>query len=165
MIEGLKLTMTGEQVRKRLAVRIKQHEQLVTHYMKEAAREPDPNDDYDFVLPEHMCEYEQELHGWHADALTFIREHIEGGETYRLGPADLAFAELLPPKPGLVRQEEYERQERVGFSLERIAKEIGRTSFGLDPLQLAKEEHARIAEAGKTGRARRRPPKAAAGRK
>ena len=53
----------------------------------------------------------------------------------------------------------------MGFSLERIAKEIGRTSFGLDPLQYAKEEHARIAEAGKTGRARRRPPKAAAGRK
>ena len=62
MIEGLKLTMTGEQVRKRLAARIKQHEQLVAHYMKEAAREPDPKDEYDFVLPEHMCEYEQELH-------------------------------------------------------------------------------------------------------
>ena len=165
MIEGLKLTMTGEEVRKRLAARIKQHEELVTHYMKEAAREPDPKDELDFVLPAHMCEYEQELHGWRADALTCIREHIEGGEIYRLGRADLAFGELLPLKPGLVRQEEYERDQRVGFNLERIAKEIGRTRFGLDPLLYAKEEHARIAEAGKTGRARRRPPKTAAGKK
>ena len=165
MIEGLKLTMTGEEVRKRLAERIKQHLELVAHYKKEAAREPDPKDEYDFVLPEHMCEYEQELHGWHAEALTYIREHIEGGEVYRMGSADLAFGELLPPKPGLVRQEEYEREERVGFSLERIAKEIGRSSFGFDPLLAAREEHERIAEAGKTGRARRRAPKAASARK
>ena len=161
MIEGLKLTMTGEEVRKRLAERIKHHQELVAHYMKEAAREPDPKDEYDFVLPEHMCEYEQELHGWHAEALTYIREHIEGGEIYRLGPEDLAFGELLPQKPGLVQQEEYEREERVGFSLERIAKEMGRSSFGFDPLLEAKEEHARVAEAGKTGRARRRPSKTA----
>jgi hypothetical protein len=162
MIEGLKLTMTGDEVRKRLAERIKQHQELVAHYMKEAAREPDPEDDYDFVLPEHMCEYEQALHGWHVKALTYIREHIEGGEIYRLGPEDLAFGELLPEKPGMVTQEEYEREQRVGFALERIAKAIGRSGFGLDPLLEAKAERARIAEAGKTGRARRRPAKAAA---
>ena len=162
MIEGLKLTMTGDEVRKRLAERIKQHQELVAHYMKEAAREPDPKDDYDFVLPEHMCEFEQELHGWRAEALTCIREHVEGGEIYRLGPADLAFGELLPQKPGMVEQEEYEREQRVGFALERIAKEIGRSGFGLDPLLELKEERARIAEEGKAGRARRRPAKAAA---
>ena len=162
MIEGLKLTMMGDEIRKRLAERIKEHQEVVAHYMKEAAREPDPKDDYDVVLPEHMCEYEQALHGWHVEALTYIREHIEGGEIYRLGPADLAFGELLPEKPGMVEQEEYEREQRVGFALERIAKEIGRSGFGLDPLFAAKEEHARIAEAGKTGRARRRPAKAAA---
>ena len=165
MIEGLKLTMTGEEVRKRLAERIKHHEQLVAHYKKEAAREPDPKDEYDFVLPEHMCEYEQELHGWRAEALTYIREHVEGGEIYRLGPADLDFGELLPEKSGLVQQQEYEREQRVGFSLERIAKEIGRSRFGLDPLVEAMEEHGRIVKAGKTGLARRRPPKAAAAKK
>lgn len=161
MIEGLKLTMTGEEIRKRLAERIEQHQQLVAHYEREATREPDPKDDYDFVLPEHMCEYEQELHGWHAEALTYIRDHIEGGEIYRLGPADLAFGELLPQKPGLVEQEEYESEQRVGCSLERIASQIGRSSFGRDSLREVTEEHARIAEAG-TGVARRRPPKVAA---
>jgi len=165
MIEGLKLTITGEEIRKRLAERIKHHQHLVAHYKREATREPDPNDEYDFVMPEHMCEYEQELHRWHAEALIYIREHIEGGEIYRLGPADLAFGELLPQKPGVVQQEEYEREQRVGFSLERIAKEMGRSIFGLDSLREASEEHARIADAGKTGLARRRLPKAAAAKK
>jgi hypothetical protein len=80
IIEGLKLTMTGEEIRKRLAERIKHHRQLVAHDKREATREPGPRDDCDFVLPEHMCEYEQELHGWQATALTYIREHVEGGE-------------------------------------------------------------------------------------
>jgi hypothetical protein len=165
MIEGLKLTITGEEVRKRLAERIKRHQQLVAQYKREATREPDPKDDFDFVVPEHMCEYEQELHGWRAEALTYIREHIEGGEIYRLGPADLAFGELLPQKPAMVQQEEYEREQRVGFSLELIAREMGRSSFGLDSVRDASEEHARIADAGKTGLARRRPPNAAAAKK
>ena len=39
MIEGLKLTMTGDELRKRLAERIKDHERLVAHYKKEAKRE------------------------------------------------------------------------------------------------------------------------------
>jgi len=134
--------MTGEEIRKQLGERIQHHQRLVAHYKEEALREPDPKDDYDFVLPEHMCEYEQELHGWRAEALTYIREHIEGGEIYRLGPADLAFGELLPQKPGLLEQEEYESEQRVGFSLERIAKEIGRSRFGLDSLRESPEEHA-----------------------
>jgi len=128
MIEGLKLTMTGEELRKRLAERVKHHEKLVEHYEREAKREPDPKDEYDFVLPEHMCEFEQELHQWRAETLAYIREHLEGGEVYRLGPADLEFGEILPQKPGIVEQDEFERENRVGFSMERIAKEIGGSS-------------------------------------
>jgi hypothetical protein len=127
MIEGLKLTMTGEELRTRLNERIDYHRDLVEHYKTEATREPDPKDEFDFVLPEHMCEYEQQLHEWRADTLEYIREHVEGGEVYRLGPADLAFGEILPQKPGLVEQDEFERENRVGFSMERIAKEMGRS--------------------------------------
>src|SRR3954452_4791129 len=101
MIEGLKLTITGEEIRKRLAERIKHHQHLVAHYKREATRELDPNDEYDFVMPEHMCEYEQELHVGHAGGLTYPRTHMEGAEIYRLVPADLAFGELLPQKPGV----------------------------------------------------------------
>ena len=39
--------------------------------------------------------------------LGFILDHIEPTETYRLGKADLAFGELLPAKPGWLKQDEY----------------------------------------------------------
>ena len=93
MIEGLKLTMTGEELRSRLDERVKHHEDVAEHYKREATREADPNVEYDCVLPEHMCEYEQEFHEWRAETLAYIREHIEGGEVYRLGPDDLEFDE------------------------------------------------------------------------
>jgi hypothetical protein len=141
MIDGLKLTMTGEELRKRLDQRVKDHERRAAWYKREAKRDPDPNDEEDFGLPEHMCEFEEEFHGWRAKALAYIREHVEGGEVYRLDEADLAFGELLPEKPGLVAQDDYEDEHRIGFSLERIAKEIGRSRhdpFGLADLQLPK---------------------------
>lgn len=130
MIEGLKLTMTGEEIRSRLDERIKDHEHAVEHYKREATREPDPNVEYDCVLPEHMCEFEQEFHEWRAETLAYIREHIESSEVYRLGPADLEFGELLPEKPGMVEQDEFERENRIGLSMERIAREIGGSSSG-----------------------------------
>jgi hypothetical protein len=55
---------------------------------------------------------------------------VEGGEVYRLGPKDLEFGELLPQKPGVVEQDEFERENSIGFSMERIAKEIGGSSGG-----------------------------------
>ena len=158
MIEGLKLTMTGEELRKRLDERVKDHERRAAWYKREAKREPDPDDENDFGLPEHMCEYEEQFHGWRAKALAYIREHIEGGEVYRLGSADLTFGEILPEQPGIVSQQEYEQEHRVGFSLERIAKEIGRSGFGAGAMAEALAEHRHTAAAAKardTSRKRR----------
>jgi hypothetical protein len=159
MIEGLKLTMTGEELRNRLDERVKRHQRAVEHYKREAERQPDPKDEYDFVLPEHMCEYEQELHEWRAETLAYIREHVEGGEVYRLGPADLEFGEILPEKPGNVEQEEFERDNRVGFSMERIAKEMRGSNGGAYAIaealaqQSAAESSARRRKAGKSAKA------------
>ena len=130
MIDGLRLTITGEELRERLAERVQDHRRRAEWYNDEKTREPDPNDEYACQLPEHMCEYEEEFHTWRAAVLAYIREHIEGGEVYRLSAADLAFGEILPVQPGMVAQVEYERVERVGHSLERIAKEMGRSPFG-----------------------------------
>lgn len=160
MIEGLKLTMTADELRHRLDERVKHHEALVAHYKREAKREPDPKDEYDFVLPEHMCEFEQELHAWRGETLAYIREHVEGGEVYRLGPADLEFGEILPEKPGIVEQDEFERDNRVGFSMERIAKEFRGSSGGAyaiaEALAQQQEEKGTAArrKSGKSGRSR-----------
>ena len=58
MIDGLRLTMTGEELRKRLQDSVKEHERQAAWYKAEAKREPDPKDEYDVGLPEHMCEHE-----------------------------------------------------------------------------------------------------------
>jgi hypothetical protein len=58
--------------------------------------------------------------------LAFIHDHIDASETYQLRHADLEFGELLPQMPSWMEQDEYEKEERVGFSLERLTKEIGR---------------------------------------
>jgi hypothetical protein len=50
---------------------------------------------------------------------------------YRLAAADLEFGEILPETPGIVEQEEYEREERIGFSRERIAVENRIRTLGM----------------------------------
>ena len=69
-----------------------------------------------------MCEHEATRHTWRAEVLTFIRDHIDTDETYRLNRADLEFGELLPQAPPSVAQEEFEQRTRIGFALERLAK-------------------------------------------
>jgi hypothetical protein len=133
MIDGLKLTMTGEELRARLGERVKDHEERAEWYKKEAKGEPGEHDDEDdeeraCIFPEHMGEYEMELHEWRARVLGYIRDHIEGGEVYRLGEEDLEFGEILPEKPGCVEQEEFERETRADFIMERLAREMGSLS-------------------------------------
>src|SRR5262245_35939294 len=124
MIDGLKLTMTGEELRKLLHERAEAHRAHAARWDHEAERTPDTQTETDPLLPEHMCEYEAERHEWRADVLDFLREHLEPLEIYRLSEADLAFGELLPQAPGSVEQVEYEERTRVGFELGRLAKRV-----------------------------------------
>jgi len=82
----------------------------VAYYEREAKRQPDPNDECGSTLSEDMCEFEQVQHAGRATVLEYIRDHIEGGEVYRLGAADVAFGETLPETPAVVEEEEYERK-------------------------------------------------------
>jgi hypothetical protein len=81
------------------------------------------------LLPDHICENEAERHGWRASALAFLRDHLDSTKTYRIGEADLAFADLLPTKPGCLEQEEYEERTSVAFSLERLTKSAARMAM------------------------------------
>jgi hypothetical protein len=71
-----------------------------------------------------MCENKAERYEWRIDVLEFIRDHIDASEVYRLSETDLAFAELLPEKPGWLEQEEYEERTAVGFHLGRLVKRM-----------------------------------------
>lgn len=97
MIEGLKLTLYGEEIRDRLDARIREHERRVSWWKQQAVREQDAEDPGKPSVD--ACEDEVERHEWRIAVLTFIREHIQPLEYYALQERDLDFAELLPERP------------------------------------------------------------------
>ena len=124
MIDGLKVTLTGEELRKLLEVRAAERRSAAAHWDRERERGPETQTGEDPLLPEHMCENEADRQEWHATVLTFLRDHIDPSEVYRLDISELETADLLPAKPGWLEQDEYEESTRIGFSLERIAKRV-----------------------------------------
>jgi hypothetical protein len=125
MIEGLRLTIQGEELRRLLAQRIDDHRASAERWKHEQARTEDDQTEDRPLLPEHMCENEAERHEWRAEVLEFLRDRIESAEVYRLGEADLEFGELLPEKPGWLEQEEFEERTSIGFHPGRLAKAVG----------------------------------------
>ena len=112
-IDGLKLTMSGYELHSVLGERITGHEDSAAWWKLQASRSPEEQTEEEPVPPEQMCQNEADRHAWRARVLRFIREHVDVTETYRLGPDDLAFGELLPAAPGPVEQIEYEERSRV----------------------------------------------------
>jgi len=89
MIEGLKLTMCGEELRRLIDEAVRRHEQKADRWTGETLRTEDDETEDATMLPQHRCENEAERHTWRASVLTFIRDHIDATETYRLCVADL----------------------------------------------------------------------------
>ena len=129
MIEGFKLTMTGEEICAALNERIHVHERRAARWRYEADRTPENETDEEPLLPEHMCENEEEVERWRVNVLTFIRDHIDASEVYRLDHRDLMFGELLPEMPGWMQQDEYERENALRFGVERLYRSMGRLDF------------------------------------
>ena len=98
MIDGLKLTMTGEELRTLIEARVAEHHARAAHWQKEAAH---AQSNEAIQVPEHICENEAALSEWRAERLTFLRDHLDPSEVYRLGETDLEFADLLREEPEL----------------------------------------------------------------
>ena len=122
MIDGLRLTIAGEELKRLLDERVDEHRRCAAHWKGELARTPDDQTDDHPLLPDHICENEAERHEWRIEVLEFIRDRIEPGEVYLLGETDLSFAELLPAKPGWLEQAEWEERTAIGLNLERLVK-------------------------------------------
>ena len=125
MIDGLKLTFSGNELRNLLEERIAYHDKCAQRWQWEQSRTEESETEDAPLLPEHMCEHEEEKHMWRADVLRFIRDHIEANEIYRVGAADVEFGELMPPKPASVEQVEYEERTPYRFHLEQLTKCVG----------------------------------------
>jgi hypothetical protein len=99
MIEGLRLTMTGEEVRTLIEQRAAEHRAKAERWRGEAGRTPDDETTDAPLMPEHICENEASRCEWRAERLSFLRDHLDPSETYSLAEMDLEFAELLPEPP------------------------------------------------------------------
>jgi hypothetical protein len=99
MIDGLRLTIAGEELRRLLEERITAHQLRADRWKREQARTPEEQTEDEPLLPEHICENEAERHEWRAAVLEFIRDRIEPAEVYRLSESDLEFGELCQRSP------------------------------------------------------------------
>lgn len=99
MIKGLKLTMTGEELRMLIERRAAEHRAKAARWKEEAVRTQDDETTEAPLIPEHICENEVARCAWRAERLIFLRDHLDPSEVFRLGEMDLEFAELLPEPP------------------------------------------------------------------
>lgn len=107
VIDGLKLTMTGGELRALLVDAAKARVRLADHWKKEAARAPDDRKaGGKSRLPGRICEKEAERQEWRAEMLAFLEAHVDGSATYWLGRDDLEFGDLLPEEPDWLEEAE-----------------------------------------------------------
>lgn len=135
MIDGLKLTMSGKELRRLLERRAHRHDEKATWWSRQSHRKKEDETDDAPLLPGPMCEYEAERCAWRARVLLFIRDHVDAAESYRLGADDLEFGELLPETPGGVEQEEYWAALAQPREQVESAGQAGRRSFPGAPLR------------------------------
>jgi hypothetical protein len=93
VIEGLKLTMTGVQLRTNLDGRIRWHQGEIRRMTKQLKS---PRSDEEGPYPGGMLEGEIGRAERLIEVLSFIRDYVVPDEIYRLGEFDLRFADLLP---------------------------------------------------------------------
>ena len=87
MIDGLKVTMSGEELKGKLDERIESHARQAAHWARQLKA---PGSDEGVPMPAHIVENEIERAHDQVETLTFIRDHIIGEETYRLGDTTCA---------------------------------------------------------------------------
>lgn len=123
-IDGLKLTFQGEELRTLLETRQQVHQAKAERWRHELTRGPEDQTEDRPLLPDPICENEALEEEWRSEVLGFIGDHIDTEEVYLLGKGDLEFGDLLPEKPGWMKQAEYEERTALAFGLERIAKKL-----------------------------------------
>ncbi len=94
MIDGLKLTMTGVQLRANLEGRIGWHQSQIRRMAKQL-KNPERTEE-ECPYPDSVLEGEIGRAERQIEVLAFIRDYIVADEVYRLGEFDLRFADLLP---------------------------------------------------------------------
>lgn len=124
MIDGLKLTLTGDELRRLLDMRIAERRTAAERWDHERRRTMAAETDDPSLLPEHICKNEADRQEWRAEVLTFLRDHLDPSEVYRLGESDVGFGELLPRQPGWMEEDECDEGVRLRFGVGGYARRI-----------------------------------------
>ena len=124
MIDGLQVTITGQEIRRLLDERIVEHTATAARWERETSRTAEDETEDAPLLPEHMCENEAKRERWRVGVLTFLRDHLEPSESYRLEMSDLEEAELLPARPECLDDEEFGRWRRDERDLGPFARRL-----------------------------------------
>jgi hypothetical protein len=98
VIDGLKLTVTGRELRAHLAARVDAYQRKAEKFTKQL-REPSAT----YRIPDEVLKSEISSAEDRAELFAFMRDHITEVEVYLLCKSDLEFAELLPEEPEWVR--------------------------------------------------------------
>ena len=106
MIDGLKVTVTGEELREALDECAARYRAAAAHWDHESKRTLEDQTEESPLWPQHMCKNEAARLEWRASVFAFLGERVEALEIYRLDRADLKYIGLLPAKPELVGPEE-----------------------------------------------------------
>ena len=99
MIDGLKVTLRGEELRALLDDRAVEYRETAARWRHESDRTAEDSTETDPVLPEHMCRNEAAQYEWRADVAAALRERVDASEIYMLGIDDLEYVGFLPAEP------------------------------------------------------------------
>ena len=94
MIDGLKLTVTGDELRTLLDQRIEDHLRRAERWKREQARTAYQQTEDEPLLPDHICENEAERHEWRADVLGFYSRSHRLGRGVPIGCGQSGFQRI-----------------------------------------------------------------------
>ena len=108
MIDGLKVTVTGEELRQLLDSRASERRASAAEWQRQRERTGESATENEPLLPDHICANEAADQEWRAEVLTFLRDHVDPLETYLLDMPDLEFVGLTPARPEPKGPDEFE---------------------------------------------------------
>lgn len=96
MIDGLKITMRGEELKQKIGERIAHHNDEVRRFKAELARTPLEHTSDRPFLSASYCRSEMGRHSGRVTVLTLISSYLLADEVYLLNETDLRSADLWP---------------------------------------------------------------------
>ena len=105
-------------------LRVAERRAAAARWDRERLRTETAEKDIAIPIPEHICENEVDRHEWRAEVLTFIRDHLDPSEIYRLGESDAEFGELLPRQPDWMEEDELDEGVRLRYGVGRYARRM-----------------------------------------